>query len=287
MESKLLDFDSDLWEKYRSGAGTIKYRMKSLTAQILNNPDLLEKTEQEEEYDCKEDFDDLCEALWHQMSFYPASYLAIPYFEQFLIQKEKENDFHWQVAILTNIGMCLATDIPANKIYQLCQSVSKEILDNYQKSIEIIKEKAKTFVMEHIQELKKLVPDELSMFCTGLLAILGDREAAFVLIVGSWAQCYPLCKHCEFLDEEIELDLFNQKLIRDIEEKIQPAPKVIGQWDYKSFDNTYLWFSNFLALLGDQEGVEKLSYYYGTYTCPKCGKQGNIMELVKAGLLEA
>ncbi len=61
---------------------------------------------------------------------------------------------------------------------------------------------------------------------------------------------------------------------------IEPAESVIGKWDGKSYDNTYLWFSNLVHSLG-VEDEWKISYYYGTYTCPECGNKGPLNEWMK------
>ena len=59
--------------------GNIKCEIEVLLKEVSG-----EEVEQEEFEDA---FENLCETLWHQMSFYKASYLAMPYMLKFLEQK--------------------------------------------------------------------------------------------------------------------------------------------------------------------------------------------------------
>lgn len=289
MELKLLDFHSDLWETYHGACGSVRKWVERILTGMMESKEAKESENGKGEIDLREEnlreeLEDLCEALNHQMSFYPATYLAMPYLVKFL--ELKEHDFKWQVTILSNIGICLATDVPEQHTNYPYETIPEDILDSYLNSIELVKKKAKDFLFGYMEELKELDSEDLAMFYTGLLGILGDREAAFVVIAGAWSQCYPLCENCENLDEEIELDMNDEECMEEIVHKIEPADSVIGEWDGKSFTDTYVWLSNVLELLGAQEAVKKLSYFYGTYTCPECGAKGQVMELVKAALLE-
>ena len=73
------ELNSDLWELYRGAYGNIKCEIEVLLKEVSG-----EEVEQEEFEDA---FENLCETLWHQMSFYKASYLAMPYMLKFLEQK--------------------------------------------------------------------------------------------------------------------------------------------------------------------------------------------------------
>ena len=55
---------------------------------------------------------------------------------------------------------------------------------------------------------------------------------------------------------------------------------MLGKWDGKSYEDTYLWFSNLAHELG-VEDEWKIPYYYGTYTCPECGSRGILMDWMK------
>ncbi|MDE5698596.1 MAG: hypothetical protein K2I96_14495 [Lachnospiraceae bacterium] len=45
----------------------------------------------------------------------------------------------------------------------------------------------------------------------------------------------------------------------------------------KSYDDDYVWMSNLLYLLGNKDCAKKMSFYYGTFFCPNCGKEAGIM----------
>lgn len=108
-----------------------------------------------------------------------------------------------------------------------------------------------------------------------MLAVLGDREAAFVLTSLLFNEMYVLCESCGEYNEHMPA-ISEGKI-----EEIQPAESVIGQWDGKKLDNTYLWYSNFLHLLGDDNAAKALSYYYGIYICPKCKAKALVMDVAK------
>lgn len=57
-------------------------------------------------------FDNLCENLSHQLSFYKATYLAMPYLVLLLEKKRRAQDFDWQLLIIREAGMILSTDLP-------------------------------------------------------------------------------------------------------------------------------------------------------------------------------
>ncbi len=133
------------------------------------------------------------------------------------------------------------------------------------------------FLDRNMGRLKEEDPGWLQYFCTDLLAILGDREAAFQMLLGQWEQCPVCCPDCEYFDEEMEADGFYDK---EQLKKIVPAASVIGKWDRKSYENTYLWFSNLAHDLG-VEDAWKIAYYYGTYTCPECGSRGILIDWMK------
>lgn len=286
---KKIEFDSNLWEVYQGAYGPINQDLAELINLVQDVPDqekvLYLDTEPESDYRIA--FENTCEQLTHQMSFYPALYLAMPYlvsiYEQWKVQKE----FQWQLLFLTNIGRCLATDFEHN---HPIVAIKKELLDSYWDSIAWIKKEAEQFLWEYFEKIKKLDSLEMSMFFIGLTGILGSHETAFVLELNCWSICYPLCVNCGYLELNIELDkymLWNPEKIEELHTVITPALSVIGQWDKKSFDNTYLWLSNLVYDCGEPVLAEKLSYYFGTFTCPKCGHcDGPVIDLIIKGLFE-
>ncbi|MDE6518312.1 MAG: hypothetical protein K2L18_10780, partial [Acetatifactor sp.] len=114
------------------------------------------------------------------------------------------------------------------------------------------------------------------------------------------------CPQCGYYDEDMEDGFYNEDLIK---EKVEPAESVIGKWGGKRLDvshpnteqhsitdqpaicgkkqgmnDTYLWFSNLVHELGIEDEW-KIPYYYGTYTCPQCGRKGILMEWMKENQL--
>lgn len=268
----LVDLNSDLWEIFRGAYGNVSEELKILMGEVNEIPNQVKirRLDTEEKGDYEIAFDNLCENLYHQMSFYLATYLVLPYFVTLLEQKEKEKDRKWEISILTEMGVCLATYISCNHT----GSVEQDIMDSFEESISIAAEKVKVFFSERFEELKRLDENELSLFCIAALAILGDRETAFILIMSNFDSCYMVCGECDDCEEEIELSSGGK-------EEIIPAESVIGKWNKMSYDDTYLWLSNVLHLLGDDKSAEALSYFYGTYTCPECGKTSMVMDSMK------
>ena len=249
-----ISLDSELWGKYRAAS-------HNLLGCLI---DALEGGE------C--DIYDVCENISHQMSFYPALYLAMPHLVEYLY--ENNILFDPQVAI------CLATDFANNRQMSWKEGqdardeFEPEVVEAYEQSIQKLRLMTLQYLNEHIEEIRAYDPIERSYFATAVLAVLGDREAAFALVLNNWDMCIMACDACDYFDEDIVLS-------DDSREAIEPAESVIGQWDGESFEDTYLWLSNCLSWMGASEELEILSYYYGTYECPQCGKKMTVMDFVK------
>lgn len=268
-----VDYDSPLWAEYQGAYGNVVDNIRML----MGDQDIVPQQRINRlAHDLKSDRDvileNLFENLWHQMSFYDATYLAMPYLVQLLEQRGKANDFIGQFHLIVGIGACLMTDITVNHHQSIAH---QEILQSYNQSILVIQEKTKVFFERYHEQLQKQSEDDKQQFCLALLAILGDREIAYLLISVMFDECYVLCQECGYCDEEIE------SLSEEIPDNIVPAPSVIGQWDGSSLDDVYVWFSNVLALFNQDKAVKNFSYYYGTYTCPECGTKGVVIDLMK------
>lgn len=284
-----IDFNSDLWEEFRGAYGNIKDDLLGILDTDVDIPEnekefYLRKTP---ESDYRIAFDNICAHLMHQGSFYDALYITMPYLVKAYEYWLKENDFEWQLLFLTYIGLFISTDNSYNHKYDgiSLDSIDENIRTSYIKSIDIMKKRAKEFILQNTEKLKKFAHIDLCDICTGLLAILGDREDAFVLMHNNWDICCPFCSNCKYLEENVELESdIGTDYLSSI---IIPADSVIGQWDKKTFDNTYVWLSNLLYILGDKKAIEKLSYYFGTYICPECGyKSSPVIKLIMLGLIE-
>ncbi|MCI8881633.1 MAG: hypothetical protein HFH43_01050 [Lachnospiraceae bacterium] len=287
-----VEFPSDLWQVFRGAYGDVREDVAFLFCpkDLLPEMQKLRRLDFEDKDAEQINFDNLCENLSHQLSFYSATYLVMPYFLLFYEKKRKEQDFQWQMKVLENAGSILSTDFPENT--GGTDGISADILESYQLSIELFRERAKEFLRENMETLKQQDPIELLYFCTGLLALFGNAEDAFQMLVGSWEQAPVACLNCGYFDEEMEADGFYEEMEDGgeepegsccgpvVKERVTPAASVLGQWDGEDFENTYLWFSNLAHELG-MEGAWKIPYYYGTYTCPECGSKGPLMDLVK------
>ncbi len=288
-------FSSPLWEKYRGAYGDVREDVAFLFCpkELVPKMDKMIRLDFEEKEDDRINFDNLCENLSHQLSFYDATYLVLPYLVLFLEKKRREEDFRWQMLILLHAGVILSTELPGDIPFARgfgCskdeetlgfseEKVSKEIQESYQLSKEILRERAKEFITQHLEEIKEEEEEDLKYFATGLLAIFGDFEAANQLMIGGWEQLVVQCPECDYYDEEMEMDGFEDREL--IEKRIKPAPSVIGKWDGKNYEDTYVWFSNLVHDFGIEDEW-KLPYYYGTYTCPECGRKGLLMDWMKA-----
>ncbi len=273
-----IPFHSPLWEEYHGAYGEVRENVAFLFCprELVPQMDKIVRLDFEEKGDDRINFDNLCENLSHQLSFYSATYLAMPYLVLLLEKKRREQDFRWQMLIIEQAGIILSTDSSPEE--ENCESViPKEILYSYQISKKVLRSITEEFLARYLEELKKQEKEELKYFVTALLAIFGDPGAAFQLVMGSWEQTPVACPECDYFDEEMEDGFYEEELMK---EKIEPAESVIGKWDGKSFENTYLWFSNLAHELGIEEEW-KIPYYYGTYTCPECGEKGILIEWMK------
>lgn len=291
-------FSSPLWEEYRGAYGNVREDVAFLFCpkELVPEMNKIIRLDFEEKEDDRINFDNLCENLSHQLSFYDATYLALPYLVLLLEKKRLARDFHWQMLILLQAGIILSTELPCYTSLgprsELAENMEgsdygeeetwglpEEVMKSYQLSKEILRERAEDFLKQHLEEIKEEDEEDRKYFATGLLAILGDPGAANQLLLGGWEQVVAECPECGYYDDEMEMDGFEDQEI--VEERIQPAPLAIGKWDGKSFEDTYVWFSNLVHELGIEDEW-KLPYYYGTYTCPECGNQGVLMEWMKA-----
>jgi len=270
----LVPLDSELWEHYQGAYGNVVKHLRPLMAprpRILTPPQKLQEAIQ---------FQSLFENLWHEFQFHTASYLAVPYLVILLQQRAAENDFQSQLDIISDLGVCLSTDIPSNQVQASVPIPDRNIIDSYNASIAILREITKSFLEKYLERLQWLGENEKMDFYIAVLAILGDREAAFVFNSTALDDCYVVCGECEYCDETIvPFSVRNPSSIR-------PARSALGRWDGKSLNDVYIWFSNLVDMLGDKQAVRALSYYYGIYTCPKCGAKGRVMDLAKKYFFE-
>lgn len=73
----------------------------------------------------------------------------------------------------------------------------------------------------------------------------------------------------------------------DSEMQRQITPASAPTWDGHSFDDPLCWLTGLLDKLDNQPAKELILYFYGTYTCPECGRQAPLLDFAKYYLLEA
>ena len=287
------DFNSELWEQLRGAYGNIQEDIAPLMADTPEVPDN-EKTLSPYasfESDYMIAFDNILQQLSHQMSFYNASYIALPYLANAFNYWYEKDDFVMQVLFLVNTGVIVSTDNEDNHQYNndITDTIPENIMESYNQSILFFKEKAEELLINRLDMLKQFEPDIVSYICISLLALVGKREHSFVLLLENFSQCPVVCENCGFFLEEIELDndIENPEINEELNSMITPAPPVIGEWDKKSLDNTYMWLSNVLHIAGNDYDAKKLSYFYGTFTCPECDtKSGPVIDVCMKALME-
>lgn len=258
MDMKCESFDSVLWESYPGAYGNLRDDVKMLMGELPMAPQTrLRRMETEEKTDEQILFDNICENLSHQMSFYRATYLVMPYLVTFLEHK----DFTWQCTIISELGFILATDIPENKGEE---SVPDEIFESYMASIVRLKEMTKTFAETHIEEIRALKDSKREELLVGLIAILENPVIAYLLILNSGQDICFVCEQCEYCYEG------------DEEQEIQIAAPTDACETYKEC-------RKLLYGLGiAEEKIQAISDYYGTLTCPECGAVMPMFDAMKA-----
>lgn len=115
--------------------------------------------------------------------------------------------------------------------------------------------------LEHVREKDVYWKRE---FVFAVTAILGEKRLAFMLTMSELGSCYIICPGCENCDEELEFGYF------DFSERIEKAEVPAEKWDGESLTDVKQWLFDLFALLDDMEGMDRLCYYFGTYTCPEC-----------------
>ena len=268
-------FSSPLWEEYRGAYGDVREDVAFLFCpkEILPEMEKIIRLDFEDKADDTINLDNLCENLSHQMSFYDATYLAMPYLALLFELKKQQQDFEGQYLLICQAGMIFATDLPCDN-GKGSASLPPEIQTSYQQSKTLFQKMTQEFLEQNMEQLKQKESGDLQFFCTSLLAILKDPQAAYQLVVGSWEQVCVECPSCEYYDEDMESEgFYNPEIV-----KARVAP--VGQDLQEPNKSTYQWLCDLFDAFGIEDAW-KLPYYYGTYTCPECGEQGILMDWMK------
>lgn len=257
------DFNSPLWETYRGAYGSIYDYIVTLMSEKEKAPEVikLRRLDNSPKTNYEIAFDNLCENLCHQMSFYPASWLALPYLAMLMEDWEKERDLEWTFRGILMAGSCLATDVFGDR------PAEAQVFESWENAALHIRVMTINFLAEHLAYVLEKEPGCRQEFAVAVTAILGEKKFAYMLFLSAFASCYIGCPSCEFWDEDME---FGDSVVS---ERIQEAESPTELWDGESLEDAKLWLFNLFALLKDQEGQEKLRCYFGTYTCPECGER--------------
>lgn len=286
-ELALVPYDSVLWDTQSGAYGNVVHDVKLLMGDATELSDwdnaLLDRracrTGQQEDPDDTMEvaLENLVECVAHQMSFYPATLLVVPYLVKLLEEKCRQGDFDGQLLLITNIGMIRATEAESDGILD----TNSEVVDDYKLSILKLQELTKRFLEQNIDKIRHIGEQYYKeQLLVSVLAILGqDTKLSFVLSMSYGQSFYMVCPVCEDCNEDIEFS--DEDELEEVCADIVPAEPVIGKWDGASLEDTYVWYSNLLVLAGADRYAELLSYYYGTYRCPECGKEGKVIDFVK------
>lgn len=286
-ELALVPYDSVLWETLSGAYGSVVHDVKLLMGDATELSDwdnaLLDRRacrtgRQEDPGNIMEiALENLAECVAHQMSFYPATLLVVPYLVKLLEEKYRQGDFGGQLLLITNIGMIRATEAENGGI----PDTDSEVVDDYKLSILKLQELTKRFLEQNMDRIRNFEDQSYKeQFLISVFAILGqDQKMSFVLAMSEGQSFYMVCPACGDCNEDIEIS--DDDELAEVCGDIVPAEPVIGKWDGASLDDTYVWYSNLLVMAGADRSAELLSYYYGTYRCPECGKEGKVMDFVK------
>ena len=275
----LIPYDSELWTIYKGAYGNMCEDVKIVMGDIMDisSSSKLERLDLEEKNDYETAYENLWANLLHQADFYEATYIVMPYMVKFL--EKNEGNFDRLFSMISNIGLCLAADIPyyTRRINKTVLSSYESVYKSYESAVSIIRDKTKDFIRNNFEEIKAKDSDEKWMFSLSVMAILLDRETAYEFYMTDWEEgCIRIkCDKCGYDDENNYVD--DESFLKSI----TPAPPV--QWDGINYDNTYAWFGSFLRDL-EVEEADLVPYLYGIYTCPECGEKKMIIDFMKSEL---
>ncbi len=263
----LQQFDSILWENYRGAYGDVREYLVILMGEREDAPETfkLRRLDNGPKTNYELAFDNLCENLWHQMSFYPATWLAVPYLARLMEGWEKEDDAGWLFQGILAAGSCLATDVYGDRPGE------DDVWESYENAIRQIRDITIHFLAGHMDYVREKHISWRRGFAFAVMAILGEKKLAFLFTMSELESCYMVCPGCENCDEEMEFGYF------DFSGRIEKVDVPAEKWDGESLADIKAWLFNLFALLGDVEGIERLCYYFGTYTCPECGERTAVL----------
>ncbi len=264
---RLHDFNSPLWESYKGAYGNVEDYLVILMGERDKAPETfkLRRLENVPKTNYELAFDNLCENLWHQMSFYQATWLALPYLARLMEGWEREKELEWMFQGILAAGSVLATDVYGDRPDE------EDIYESYQNAALQIRAMTIDFLAGNLDYVREKEVHWRREFAMAVTAILGEQKLAYMLSLSGFDSFYIVCPECENCDEEMEVGYF------ELSERMKKMKTPSDKWDGRSLEDVKLWLPNLLDLLEDEEGKELLSYYFGTYVCPECGKKSPVL----------
>lgn len=244
------------WEKYESASGNAKVWVQKLLDGEANA------------------YDECCDEIAHQTSFWSAIYLVFPYLVEKLSGDFDQLDSGELIMKFSMLGTSLATDCDMNRGED--KAVDADVIENYEHSIKKFQLLIQRFLAGRAKALGRVDSMTKALFAVGVLAAFGNREDAALLMDMELDECiYLACDKCEHCNEELELA--SKKALS----AIKPREQAPDDWNGEDFEDTYRWFGDFLELFKIKGVAKHLPYYFGTYQCPDCGREAAVRDLMK------
>lgn len=189
---ELLNFDSKLWyelesaysftDEFRENYGDIKEYVCILheEREDIEMPVRIRRMERTQRSAYQIVFENVCENMSHQLTFYPISYIVLPYLVTLLEKKVQQKDVEWQRLIISEVGVALMGDTPRFRV----KKADKEIMRNYKKALRRFRKLVKKFYKENRKWVKQMNFNDKSQIVCGTSAILGIHWLPMVLVMG-------------------------------------------------------------------------------------------------------
>lgn len=222
-----------------------------------------------------ENIDIIFQNITHQMTFYSATYLVLPHMVRLLEQVLEEGDAENAFLLIFNLGICLATDIPANH----SKEEDSPLLADYNAASQKLAGLTKRYFNMYMDVIQEMDEERRSMLFVAALAILGEREMVYValdqLASGEIEEINMVCGgDCGYYEECYE-PCAEQGAGIVLHAEYEP-----GKWDGRSYEDAFLWTSAIADMLCLENQLQVLRYLYGTFTCPECGKTKPVIDFM-------
>lgn len=171
--------DSPLWEVYRGAYGNVSEYIEILMGKREEAPETfkLRRLETAVKTNYEIAFDNLFENLYHQMSFYRATWLVLPYLAKLMEGWEKDREADWLFRGILAAGSCLATDIYDEKPEEA------HVYESYRNAMAQIRDITIRFLAEHMDYVREKEVSWRREFAIVVTAILGQQKLAYMLFL--------------------------------------------------------------------------------------------------------